>query len=164
GLFLLSAKSTALGGGFWHYEYAIENMNSNRAAVSFSIPIDPSATVQNIGFHDVDYHSGEPFAGTDWNGVFSNGAVTLSTQDFNTNKNANALRWGTLYNFRFDANRQPQTVNATLGLFRPGSPGAMNPSTVGPTPTQADCNHNGIPDTIDLQNGTSPDCDGDGRP
>jgi hypothetical protein len=66
GLMILGAKVTALGGRQYHYEYALQNQNSYRGAKSFSMPIPPSATVTNVGFHDVDYHSGEPFDGTDW--------------------------------------------------------------------------------------------------
>src|SRR4029077_4312410 len=32
------------------------------------------------------------------------------------------IRWGTLYNFRFDADQPPQTASATVGLFKTGSP------------------------------------------
>ncbi len=38
GLFILSAKETDLGNGLWHYEYALQNFNSDRSAGSFSIP------------------------------------------------------------------------------------------------------------------------------
>ncbi len=61
GLFILSAKETNLGNGLWHYEYAIQNFNSDRSAGSFSIPLPLCAIIQNIGFHDVDYHSGEDY-------------------------------------------------------------------------------------------------------
>ena len=36
--------------------------------------------------------------------------MTWSTETFATNQNANAIRWGTLYNFRFDADRPPQVT------------------------------------------------------
>ena len=43
-------------------------------------------------------------------------------ETFRQNQNANAIRWGTLYNFRFDANRPPQTSSATIGFFKTGAP------------------------------------------
>ena len=51
------------------------------------------------------------------------------------NPNANAIRWGTLYNFRFDSNRPPQLVGATIGFFKTGAP--MVIQIMGPTPAAA---------------------------
>jgi hypothetical protein len=45
-----------------------------------------------------------------------------SSETFAQNQNANATRWGTLYNFRFDSNRPPQVANATVGFFKTGAP------------------------------------------
>ncbi len=117
--FYLGFRVTALGGGRWHYEYAIQNLNSDQSGSSLSVPVDPTALVTNIGFHDVAYHSGDPYDGTDWPGVKSGGEVRWATVPFSTNANANALRWGTLYNFRFDANVPPVLSSVTLGLFKP---------------------------------------------
>ena len=38
------------------------------------------------------------------------------------NPNANAIRWGTLYNIRFDANTPPVLSRGTLGFFKTGAP------------------------------------------
>jgi len=113
GHYLVGVRVTDLGDGSWHYEYAIQNLNSDGAA-GFSVPINSGATVTNIGFHDVDYHSGEPYDDTDWPGVFDpdRGEVTWSVvtlDDF-----ANALRWGTLYNFRFDCDVPPVQGTAVV--------------------------------------------------
>ncbi len=164
GLFIVSAKATDLGTGYWHYEYAVQNLNSHRSAKAFSVPVDPVGKILNIGFHDVDYHSNEIWSSTDWTSVVSNGFITWSTIDYSVNPSANALRWGTLYNFRFDSNRAPQTSDAILTLFRPGSPSEMMASTVGPSTAPPDCNGNEIPDLQDIINGTSEDCDNDGVP
>lgn len=129
---------TSLGGGQYHYEYAIYNMNMHRAVQSFSIPVPSGVTVTNIGFHDVPYHSGESYSGTDWPGSVASGALTWATETFATNANANALRWGTLYNFRFDANSPPQAATGTIGLFRTGSPGSVTVSVRGPQPITVD--------------------------
>ena len=69
-------------------------MNSDRGAGSFSIPIPAGVTVTNIGFHDVDYHSGEPYSPTDWAATIDGGTLTWATDDHSVNPNANALRWG----------------------------------------------------------------------
>ncbi len=140
----LAYRVTDLGGGQFHYEYALYNMNSDRSGQAFEIPIPAAVTVSNIGFHDVDYHSGEPFAGTDWPGTVGSGKISWATQTFAQNQNANALRWGTLYNFRFDADAPPQAVNGTVVLFKPGSPSSVNVVTLGPAAACLDA----LPPTI----------------
>ena len=161
GLFIIAAKATDLGGGVWNYEYAVQNLNSHRSARAFTVPIDPAAVVQSTGFHDVNYHSGEPFSGTNWSSSVSNGEVTWTTEDITVDSNANALRWGTVYNFRFVIDRQPHTSSVRIDLFREGTPASVSAAIVGPITSEADCNENGVPDSIDIQNGFSPDCDGD---
>jgi len=133
GLVILAWKVTDLGGGQWHYEYALQNLNSDRSVRSFSVPIG-SATITpgSIGFHDVDYHSGEVQDNTDWTPTIAGGAITWSTQTFAENANANALRWGTLFNFRFDANGPPTRIGVDLGLFKTGAVMTLNTSADGP--------------------------------
>ena len=121
GRFFLASKCSQNADKTIHYEYALYNMNSHRSARSFRIPIPKGTTITNVGFHDVDYHSGEPYDGTDWSGTIANGAVTWSTDTFASNPNANALRWGTTYNFRFDLDVPMETNVATVGYFRPGT-------------------------------------------
>src|SRR5262249_27752619 len=129
-LVIIGSQATNLGNNTWHYEYAVENLNSDRSIYSFSVPVSASATVTNIGFRDVDYWDGDgvnaagvggtSYDGTDWPGVFSSGSVTWTcTQTYATNQGANALRWGTLYNFRFDCSLEPDYVHGgdvALGL------------------------------------------------
>ena len=127
GRFHYACKVTDLGGGVYRYDYAIFNLNSDRSGGSFSVPLPPNTTVTNVGFHDVFYHSGEPYDNTDWTATVSAGAVTWSSpQTFAQNANSNALRWGTMYNFWFDANREPATGTATLGLFKPHTPQSVS--------------------------------------
>jgi len=173
GLFILASKAMNVGGGFWHYEYAVENLNSDRSGASFRVPIPAGALVRNLGFHDVDYHSGEPFDNTDWTHSVETDAVTWSTTPYATSANANALRWSTLYNFRFDANVGPAPTTATLGLFKPGVPAAIPIDTLGPALGFMDCNGNGVLDACDVNCaapgcappcGGSPDCNGNGIP
>jgi hypothetical protein len=127
GRMILAWKATELGGGQYHYEYAFQNLNSDRCAQSFTVQFPTTASVSNIGFHDVDHHSSEPLSGTDW--VYSTvfpGYLTWSTQTYAQNPNANALRWGTLFNFRFDSDARPETVSTVqIGLFKPGMPTSL---------------------------------------
>jgi hypothetical protein len=132
GQFYVSAKATSLGGGQYHYEYAVQNLNNERAAQTFTVPIPPGTVVTNVGFHDVDYHSGEVFDGTDWTPTVTASSVSWTTTAYAVNPNANALRWGTLYNFRFDANQAPGTASIVIDLFKPGSPTTASLNTVTP--------------------------------
>ncbi|HRX86330.1 MAG TPA: PQQ-dependent sugar dehydrogenase [Phycisphaerae bacterium] len=164
GLVILAGQATNIGGGMWHYEYAMQNLYSDRCVGSFKIPVGSDSVVTNIEFHDVDYHSGEPFDGTDWPGVFQNGFILWQTTPYATNPDANALRWGTLYNFRFDCDRPPTDTTVTVGLFKPGTPDSMLANIVGPTAGPIDCNSNGIDDPDDITSGFSKDCNNNGIP
>lgn len=144
---ILAAKATDLGGGIWHYEYALYNMNSDRGFTTYTVPVAPTYNVTNIGFHDVHYHSGDGFGtavgslvtidGTDWPGVYGGGNVKWDCQKLaapaNIN-NSNYLRWGTTYNFRFDTNAPPTTGNVTVNFFKAvaGQPDSMQVATVIP--------------------------------
>ncbi len=133
GRLILAYNVTDNGDGTWHYEYALRNLNSDRSVGAFSVQVPDDVTVSEIGFHDVDYHSGEVYSLDDWPAVDHDESVTWATESFERNENANALRWGTLYNFRFDANTPPQPADITLGLFKPGTPDAATVSAMGPS-------------------------------
>jgi len=130
----LAYKVTDLGGGTWHYEYALYNMNMDRALGSLSIPIPFGATVSNAGFYAPLNHLPEPhtenYPNTPWSSSVSGGAITWSTDAHGVDPNANAVRWGTAYNFWFDSNRAPAATDATVGLFKTES--SMTVPTLGP--------------------------------
>jgi len=150
GLLILAAKAVDLGAGTWRYEYALLNFNSDRSVGLFSVPLPQLPTITNVGFHDVDHHSGEPYDGTDWPEAVEDGSITWATESFPTNPNANAIRWSTLYNFRFEVNAEPaESTTVTIGLFKPGSPTHVSAVSVGPV-SFIDCNQNAIADACDL--------------
>ncbi len=155
GRFTLGYKVSDNGDGTWHYEYALYNMNSDRSGQAFRVPVPASVTLTNIGFHDVDYHSGEPYVGTDWTVTTGGGEIVWASETVSQNVNANALRWGTLYNFRFDADSGPiASPNLGLDLFKSGSPSSMAISarTPGPVvlPCPTDVNGDGVTNVLDL--------------
>ncbi len=175
GRLFLGYKATDLGNGYWEYEYALYNMNSERAAGSFLVPVADNLDVPFDGFHDVDYHSGEPFDGTDWVATRNAGTIVWATESFGTNENANAVRWGTLYNFRFQADAPPVETAIEIGLFKPGSPDMVIVTAIGPeglvAPCEEDLNGDGTVGAADLLSllvqwgtdpGGPPDFDGDG--
>jgi hypothetical protein len=121
--FHVARKVTDLGGGVWHYEYAVHNMNSERAADQLTITFGEGTAITNIGFHDVNAHSNEPYDTTDWESATTSNSVSWTAPFFTPAENANALRWATMYNFFFDASRPPTAIAShSLSLFEAGLP------------------------------------------
>jgi hypothetical protein len=133
GRFVVGYRVSDNGDGTWRYAYALYNHNSHRSGGSFSVPIGAGVTVMDEGFHDTFYLSGEPYDNTDWSVDITDEAVTwFSPETHAENPDSNALRWGTTYTFWFDADAPPESVQAELGLFRPGTPDAVSFMTSGP--------------------------------
>ncbi len=142
--FVVGSHAIDLGNGMWRYEYAVYNQNADRAGSSFSVPTKESMTVQGTGFHDVHYHSGEPYDDADWRAfVRSDEVVWLMSQSFAANPDGNALRWGTTYSFWFEANRPPVEGTGTMDLFAPsddpGQPDSVNFTILVPEDTGVAC-------------------------
>jgi len=122
--FHVARKVTSPSPGTWHYEYAIHNMNSDRAADRFTVEFAGATTITGIGFKDIDSHSGEPYDVTDWGNTASANSVVWQAPAFVASPaNGNALRWATQYNFWFDANRPPEDIDRNvLKMFKVGTP------------------------------------------
>jgi hypothetical protein len=147
GMWFMGYKVTNPSAGVWHYEYALFNMNLDRAIQSFSVPLGAGVNVSNIGFHAPPQQPGwandgtqgdAGYSSTPWNVTQASDSITWNTETFAQNANANAIRWGTLYNFRFDADQPPQAADADVGFFKTGSPmtvAIQAPSGGTPTPT-----------------------------
>ncbi|HMJ09628.1 MAG TPA: carboxypeptidase-like regulatory domain-containing protein, partial [Pyrinomonadaceae bacterium] len=141
GVSVVAYKVTNPSAGVWHYEYAVYNQNLDRAIQSFSVPAGAGVTLNNVGFHAPPQQPGWTFDGTVGNTGFSStpwaqsqagGAMTWSSETLAQNPNANAIRWGTMYNFRFDSNRPPQLSTATVGFLKTGAP--ITIQVMAPTP------------------------------
>jgi hypothetical protein len=151
GRYIVACNVTNNGNGTYRYEYAIHNLNSDRAGASFSVPVPANVTITNAGFKDIAYHSGEAFNGTDWTFSVANGeAKWQCTQTFAQNPNANALRWSTLYNFWFDASVPAASGNASIGHFKVASSTAAATKVPSNPCRQGDLNCNGVVDGADL--------------
>jgi hypothetical protein len=147
GMWLMGYKVTSPSAGVWHYEYALFNMNLDRGIQSFRVPLNAGVNLSNIGFHAPPQHPGWAHDGTQGDAGYSSApwsvaqapdSITWNTETFAQNQNANAIRWGTLYNFRFDADQPPQAANATVGFFKTGSSmmvAIQAPAGGTPTPT-----------------------------
>lgn len=122
GIAILAFKTTDLGDGTWHYEYALYNLNLDRSIRSFSVPLGAGAEISNVEFFAPRQHApeanAENYATTPWDASLEDGVLTWSTETVTQNPLANALRFATLYNFRFDADTPPRSVLATVGFFK----------------------------------------------
>jgi hypothetical protein len=150
GIGFVGYKVTNPSAGVWHYEYAIYNQNLDRAVQSFSIPKHTGVTLSNVGFHAPPQHPGWLADGTvgnlgyssaPWTQQEAGGVVTWSSETIAVNANANAVRWGTMYNIRFDSNRPPVVALATIGFFKTGSP--VNVRVQVPSSSDVTCSRNG---------------------
>ena len=142
-------KVSGPNAGLWHYEYAIHNQNLDRSIQSFTVPLGCGITISNVGFHFPPNHPGFANDGTVGNTGFKNAPwnttqtatdLTWNTDTFAGNQNANAIRFATMYNFRFDSDRPPQAATGTIGFFKTGSPmtvaiQAPSPDVCAPSPT-----------------------------
>jgi hypothetical protein len=150
GVWFMGYKVTNPTNGVYHYEYALYNQNLDRSIQSFSVPLGAGANLSNIGFHAPPQEPGwandgtfnnQGYSSMPWTVTQNATSITWNTETFGQNQNANAIRFGTLYNFRFDADQPPQTTDATVGFFKTGSPmmvaiqAPAGGSTPTPTPT-----------------------------
>jgi hypothetical protein len=117
------------GIAFVGYKVTNPSENLDRAIQSFAVPM--GQRIRNVGFHAPPQEPGwandgtvgnTGYSSTPWPSVVADGTVTWSCEAFAQNPNANAIRWGTLYNFRFDSNRPPQDDSAVIGFFKTGAP------------------------------------------
>ena len=144
GVAFVAYKVTNPSPGVWHYEYAVYNQNLDRGIQSFSVPTGSGITLSNVGFHAPPQHPGwaqdgtvadAGYSGTPWAPTETASSVSWNSETMALNQNANAIRWGSMYNFRFDSNRPPQTVSATVGFFKTGGP--ITVQVQGPAPAVA---------------------------
>jgi hypothetical protein len=116
------------------------------------IPLAPGANINNVGFHAPLNHAPElhadNYSNDPWIPTITADAIRWDTESFATNPLANAVRFGTLYNFRFDADVPPQSVSGVTGVFKTGT--LLSVATQGPSPTSPeDANANGMPDVCE---------------
>jgi hypothetical protein len=114
GRFFVGCVVTPLGGGSYHYEYAVHNVDNNRGGATLRVPIDAGAVASNFSFGDIDTN-----ALNEWT------AARVGNEIVFTAPASNPLNWGTIYNFGFDANFAPGSGLVTLDEARLG-PGALS--------------------------------------
>lgn len=167
GRYFVGSKVTDLGNGTWQYEYAVYNHTSHRSGGSFSVNLPWGVNLSNISFKDVDYHSqnsdgsGSYYDPTDWAHNGGQGSVLRWTVLPSANPDRdNALRWGTLYNFRFvaDAPPSPGPGGVVIGLWAAGSPESISAKALVPT----FCDGDGVCDPNETCGSCPSDCNNQG--
>ncbi len=140
---ILAFDITELGGGQWHYEYAIYNMNLDQAIGALAIPVPEDVTLSAIGFHAPLHHAPElnadNYSNDPWSMSTDHQEMRWSTVPFDVDPEANALRYGTVYNFRFNANAPPKPAVAEVELFKSGPVTTMVVATLGPSSEASLC-------------------------
>ena len=109
GRFFVASKVTSLGGGNFHYEYAVHNVDNSRAGSVFRVPVPAGVTVTNATFGDIDTDGSN-----DWT------FAQVGTELVWTASAGNPLEWNTIYNFGFDADIASGTGTVRLDEARPG--------------------------------------------
>ena len=137
------------GDGTWRYEYAVYNLDMDRGVVSFELAIDPDVAVENVAFHAMPSFE-EGFSRDPWDVSRDGDRLRWFTSKESGDGPRNPLRWGTLYNFSFDADLAPGSIEGSIEqdsgaaaprhTFSVGGPGPSAPFVRG------DCNGDGSVD------------------
>jgi hypothetical protein len=125
GRVFVANKVTALGGGQYHYEYAVHNVDMSRGGATFRVPIDATATGSNFTFRDIDQN---PL--NNWTAVRVGNEIVWSAPA------GNALEWNSIFNFGFDANFAPGASGVTIDAALPGT-GALYVTCAAKAPSGA---------------------------
>ncbi|MGE3171721.1 MAG: lamin tail domain-containing protein [Planctomycetota bacterium] len=132
GTFAVGVKTTDLGGGNYHYEYAVHNIDNARGGASLRIPVPASSIVGNMSFRDIDAN-----ALNNWIGTHVGNEVVFTAPP------SNPLDWNSIYNFGFDCNRSPGGGSVAIDQARIG-PGALSVAVPARIPTGATVSTGGI--------------------
>jgi len=109
----LAVKTEDLGGGVYRYTYALMNHDFDRQVTAFEVPLSPDGTVQTAGFTAVG-----GWEGSEWMAaVTPEGTLRWEASDPN-----DALDWGTLFSFLFEADMAPVDSQAQLTALEAGEP------------------------------------------
>ncbi len=137
GIVHLASKAIDQGDGTWRYEYAVQNQNSARGIGSVHIRTAGNAPI-STGFNGIEYLDApdSDISSEDWAVSTVAGLTSWTTEDYASNMDANAIRWGTMYNFTLVSSAAPTTGSVELGLFAPGDEESVSTLAVVPSGTE----------------------------
>ena len=126
--FVLGSRATELDTDLWRYDYAIFNMNGERGIRQIEITLsgDPNAAILSTETHAPSYHDDldDAIINTDWM-LRPNYDGLLETDSFDSDPDANAVRWGTTYGFAYVIQTPAfpsEGEGLGIGFFVPGEP------------------------------------------
>jgi hypothetical protein len=111
GRFMVGCKVTGPVDGFWHYEFAVHNLDNHSGGAAFRVPVCASARVANAGFRDIDRDTTNEWA---VNRTSTEVAFLMTTPN-------NSINWNTLYNFWFDCDAAPSPGTVEIDRARAGA-------------------------------------------
>ena len=118
----LGVSTRDLGGGMHHYEYALLNFDFDRRVEVLEIPLSEALVIANAG------STGLGAAADLW-------AVDIQPDRIRWQAPfGEALDWGALVSFRFDANAAPVASRVTLAALETGTPSTFEIAAPGPLP------------------------------
>lgn len=122
----VGVNTQAVGGGLTRFDYAVLNHDYYREVQTFTLPIDPAVSVASTGYAD-----GDTDPGNDW--VATVGADSIVWQ---APTDDDALDWGIMGSFSFEAIASVVTVQAQLAPLGAGSgPESITTLSAAPDPS-----------------------------
>ncbi len=121
----LAARSTPSPTGLYRYDYALANFDLDRRLRSLSVPLPAGITVSDPTFYD-----GDDDPTNDWAATVTPTEIFWQTPP--GDPSSNALDWGTMFSFSFEANGAPAERTATLGILEAGTPSDALAATQAP--------------------------------
>ncbi len=122
GRFHLAVTAHMLPNGRYRYEYALMNLDFDRQIRELSIPVPAAANVDNTGAGSLDGG-----AANNWPATVGGGSVAWTAPE------GEGLDWGTMYQFRFDADFAPVDATATLLPREAGKADQFSAATKAPS-------------------------------
>lgn len=142
--FVLGSRAEKLGTDLWRYDYAIFNMNGERGIRQIGIDLsgDPNAEILSTETHAPSYHDDldDAIVNTDWT-LRPDHDGLLETDSFDTNPDANAVRWGTMYGLAYVIQTNAfasEGEGLGIGFFGPGEQDVLDVSYPAISPVHGD--------------------------
>ena len=151
GRVVMGSRVSEVRKGWYRYIWAVQNVTCNQSVGAMWMGINTGATSSVPEFHVGQMHD-ESVDFMPWAFQHTGEVLGWSTESFEDNPDANAIRWGTTATFVVETNVPPVSGSLQLDLFKPGQvsridvggfvpgPGSIDPCdlSLGPCPWDID--------------------------